>query len=1354
MHLQGRTKVLLTISLMIISSVITIQEEGSAGSRAPSNVMTDVHVNVTYPDGGLASGIYVKVHRDGYNFNWYRAESGYTNSSGQTRVYISSYNLGPCHLTVYNNSKSSFTSTEIYIWPDERPYFDIVLTPALPYANSISGRVLNRSSGLPTARPTSIGASGTDDTGLSFNVFSTTDTDGSFELMVPNSTGPISINVNVLNSSEKYLHHGADMFLEKGVDSYSLDIHLTPVVKVEIPVSLRFLHGSSGQPVRDIILNRYTGTRVDNDHAYTEEWPYTGTDGDGWMNLTLGHGEYILSSFYDLTIGAGSVLGFDIPLIVNTTPLEKDIEIPLPDEFREVTLQVKDSDGGAPLPGTGSDFSYRVVRDGLAVSISSSYLETNSTGQVTFGIIPDEKVEVQLSLPGYASRTHTILPGPASSPVFHQIEMMPSQSILPPRANISLLVKDEKSGIPLPDVSIFGEGTYNGESVSFYGITDRDGYYNGTIYAGTYEVKLTASIGEKEIDGFVVAGDRNTSIVVEIQRKYFEEPRSEVEFRLVDGSGSFLGSEPVRVYSLDLATSLDLISDLNGVVKANLRPGIYFLETPDHFPSSSIYRQHYIVPKWTAIEIEGGGSYGDIILYPATALEEINGFVRDRETGRVIPFQKVKASSYHFLPGEASRNEIIEEPYPDSEKVLLFQEVSGSGENGFYRFWGREMVEVECYVEGYFPYRETIDLSSRAVHHHDIIVERVPEISTWVNGTLVDGSGSPVSGTVKIFDGERRDYLIGRYDTEADGKFSIRTYTGDLLVEFYNLTLKGEIIIDVRSQGIDDLKLELIAMSGISGTVLNDKDELLTGIEVILLEMTGNTTVVGADFTDDMGKFLFQVEPGVYALSILGLEGFDDYRSDNIIATGWNDIDLMITLQNRTRAVELNGKVTGNGGMHDGIGIPDCEVILTGKTLEIMVTARTNSTGVFDFDSVPYNNYTITVKPPGEILELPEFYRSGYSVNTTEEFRLSEYRLEVSIQLKHVEYTPPGYFNIIGYSPEGLNISLDEPLRFWFSHPVDETTFMSAFSIWPDVGNLSFRFNRSGTALAIFHDPFEPNTAYNVEIGPLVLSKSGLLIKYDTGAFDWSFTTGNSGGRWGLYSSVITIGYERSWEVAVTGGPGQEVFIVIHGVGSFELEEIPVNDIHSLYHVLIDGEKFEWNTTYWFHYSDSEGGEDMAVDLSGFRHMPAEGSGPGEVWRISSSSVRILDNGDWKVSVAGNPGLDVYIVIPGVDSFLLAETTNGTYSITILASNFEGGKEYIYYFSDSPGGDDLAEEFGGSLVAKEIEANDDGDGEGRGILWILLLIIAVLLIAAALIMVFVAVRKKGEGEEIMDWGEE
>jgi len=112
---------------------------------------------------------------------------------------------------------------------------------------------------------------------------------------------------------------------------------------------------------------------------------------------------------------------------------------------------------------------------------------------------------------------------------------------------------------------------------------------------------------------------------------------------------------------------------------------------------------------------------------------------------------------------------------------------------------------------------------------------------------------------------------------------------------------------------------------------------------------------------------------------------------------------------------------------------------------------------------------------------------------------------------------------------------------------------------------------------------------------------------------------GGSGGgteNWTLQSASVTISGDGSWEVSCRGSPGQSVFIMIEGVGSFPLSEDPSHP--GDYSATIDSGKFKDDMTYPYHFSDREGGPVLAPDLSGSIHWKEpEGS-------VDGSSLWIL----------------------------------------------------------------------------------------------------------------------------------
>ncbi|MFO8050169.1 MAG: right-handed parallel beta-helix repeat-containing protein [Thermoplasmatota archaeon] len=130
-------------------------------------------------------------------------------------------------------------------------------------------------------------------------------------------------------------------------------------------------------------------------------------------------------------------------------------------------------------------------------------------------------------------------------------------------------------------------------------------------------------------------------------------------------------------------------------------------------------------------------------------------------------------------------------------------------------------------------------------------------------------------------------------------------------------------------------------------------------------------------------------------------------------------------------------------------------------------------------------------------------------------------------------------------------------------------------------------------------------------------------------------------------------------------------------------------------------------------------------------------------WTIEDSRVEVdPQTGDWNVSASGGEGQDVYIVIDGLGSYKLEETSPGEYSIIIPASEFEDGTEYDYHFSDTEGGDDMT---GGAHTGsvnqpvigdddvEDDDVEDDDEEKDDGIPgWIILLGIIILILVAVI----------------------
>jgi hypothetical protein len=201
------------------------------------------------------------------------------------------------------------------------------------------------------------------------------------------------------------------------------------------------------------------------------------------------------------------------------------------------------------------------------------------------------------------------------------------------------------------------------------------------------------------------------------------------------------------------------------------------------------------------------------------------------------------------------------------------------------------------------------------------------------------------------------------------------------------------------------------------------------------------------------------------------------------------------------------------------------------------------------------------------------------------------------------------------------------------------------------------------------------------------------------------------------------------------GRIGISVFVVVEGIGSYAGTEIAPGT----YTATIPGADLEYETTYSYHFSNASGGEDLSPSLGGTFTTPEE---PPVTWSISSATVKVDKDRNWEVTVLGGEGQQVYIVIDGIGSFLLNESSPGRYTATIDGSNFEWEEDYSYHFSPTEGGNAPAgfEIYSGSVStgSEPVQATNWG-----AIMGVTCLVLLFLMLMLSVILFFV-LRKKDE----------
>jgi hypothetical protein len=570
-----------------------------------------------------------------------------------------------------------------------------------------------------------------------------------------------------------------------------------------------------------------------------------------------------------------------------------------------------------------------------------------------------------------------------------------------------------------------------------------------------------------------------------------------------------------------------------------------------------------------------------VTIYQARPLYSVKGLVKDSNNGSAIPTIEVSANSSH---------------YPS---IPLFFETSGSDGNGFYRLWGRETVSIEVDDGRYYPYKRTMELSQDDVA--DIILERMPERSCYVNGSLVDTEGTPLSGSVLIVDPAHNGYGIGRENVNETGTFSIRTYPGSLKAVFGNASIWDNMNIDVPSDGISGLILVLAQTTFINGTVTDPIGDPVEGIELMLSGGSGTAVFDNVTTTTNAsGGFSFEVGRGEYRIDFAGSGEYGPVNVTGIECDGWTPQTVDIVLENLTEGY-VYGRVIGSGGPYDGIGIPSAMVFIwPSQDLYSFENLTADEDGLFSFVA-PFEigtAYILGANPP-TLLSGKEGVRSGYLWNDTGNMTLDRYRTEFNIEIPYHLVPDMVWANVTEYGPVGTGVLLNEPIRINFTHIMKFD--INDVTIEPSV--VLSGLELIGTGVVIKHANFQPDTIYTFTFPGNVYSTEGHPLWNHTG-ITWSFTTGST--YWELYSANVYSVDALELHVEARGQRNLTVFIVIEGVGSFQLEEGEPGG----YSTLVNESYFGWNRYYNYHFSDRAGGEDLSPLLSGGFRTPFGGKPP------------------------------------------------------------------------------------------------------------------------------------------------
>ena len=1331
-----------TVLAMLISTafMVFLTGETEGGPTKVSIEVSRLYVNVTYPDETPASDIHVYLHRWEY-FYYTGGLHEVTNSTGQAVFPVNYFNLGPCAVTIFNTSKIGYNMEKVYIHPGEEAYMDMVLTEHLPYNRTVTGTVYNRTTGSPV-NGAIVNLRAFDLDKRQVDLSQNTGPDGTFSFDVPYSDRYYYLSVS--HGVENFLYYENYFFTDPDSGEWVEDVYLTPETYDDTEVRLRFFDEYTLEPLGgEVEVSGYQSFR---DHCIHDPWFGTPLGPDGWGNTSVGEGEYMFHYLWERDQPVGMKLEADLYEMVNYTDVERELPLSVPRNLRNITLEVVDADDGDTISSGYAYYqSYDIDGKMLTTRVGSYNLNANSTGIIKFQIPADMEFNVTVRAYSYEDSYMAIPEGAVGVNESYTVYLTEEEGTSGPEmptGNISVRVVDSKNSHPLPSTYIRIAG---GEDLpDYYGSTDNHGYYNETVAAGTYpEITGSLSLGDGLLYNVTVEENQRTEVtLIIIGREFPEVNKVNFSFRMLDPEGVPLTDQIVQVGLSSHYTTMTMTTDSRGFINIYEEPGKVSVMI-DRFSSYPVYRSHYSVGDTVVLQVgEEGGFLGDITAYPTDPLTEVTGFVKDMETDEILPYTEVNTYSFVEVDDKNTRYS----PFYESEEnriELYEQDGIGSNLNGFYRIWGRDNIRINCQRSGYFPYEEVISSPGRGIDH-DILLEPLIDHTLWVNGTVVDQNGDPVNNTyVWLDDIDRNDHTANQTKVNQDGEFSFMTYPGDFRIEFTNFTLSGSEMITV-SDNIEDLNLRLIPYSDVSGSVHDYNGTPLGDINVTLMRYGTENVTIDWINTSAEGTFEFKVTRGDYFLRIGVTDEFNPYTGEVFNLTGWNDHHEMITLENRSVA-DVFGTISGLMGGSIST-IPDCSVHLIHGTDTLMETT-TDIDGSYGFELVEYGTgYRVKAIPPESLMPNEEVNKPGLLENTSEEFEVTGFGVNVDLQLEYISYGEVLFYNITDYSPKGDNVSLSVPIVIAFSAMVNGSQIEDAVSITPEIEGADFILYPmdGGSVLYIYHDGLIPNTTYHVEVSWILMSAEGRVLWNYTG-IEWEFTTGSEATAWNLSGPVdIDVGEDKTVNVKVLGNPGLSVvFYLVEDDFYYVMSE----DLPGEYTLTIDGFALEWGTSYSFFFTDRYDGIDKAPDLAGTFQTPEE---PGSDWWISSAEVYLDEDGNLQVQVEGNPGIDIYIVISGIGSFELDETSTGHYTAEIPSSNFMKGTEYYYYFSDSMDGEDMSPTYGGNFETEEEKEVDEPFLDGF-CLWCLVALFAIIVIIVIIFLVATFARKRGE--EDREWEE-
>ncbi|MCK5772691.1 MAG: Ig-like domain-containing protein, partial [Thermoplasmata archaeon] len=571
----------------------------------------------------------------------------------------------------------------------------------------------------------------------------------------------------------------------------------------------------------------------------------------------------------------------------------------------------------------------------------------------------------------------------------------------------------------------------------------------------------------------------------------------------------------------------------------------------------------------------------------------VNGTLRDQD--------------YRHIPGTVW---IYDRDHPGF--LVAEIQVNSSGEFSFYAYYGNFTA---TYNNATLQDEMDFQVDGSDQQFYLLLIPR-----SRISGTVLDLEGSLIGGVhvSLLWVGQAGDVCIDWMNTSVDGTFEFAYQEGVYRIvirrsELYNRYEGPEFHVDGWEEHNVEIVLENRTLGNISGRVYGEGGFFEDGVPWAVVTLHHGDMMVMSTQADRNGDFLlWNISDGYdYTLTVAPADahravegtrsGYLDNSTYNISMYGYGlHLDIYLPYQNHSTSDWLEFL------LWSPIWSPEYASVPLDEPIHIQFSMPVNRSTVVsavDIDPAPAD-MSYVWNAERTILRIdhdPFDPMTNYSVSVKNTI-LSE-----------------GRYPLLNYTGLEWNFTTGEKVSTWRIHTAEvelmgmnlsvEVTGkenISVYMVITNVGSFLLEEGSNGTySLLIPGHEFEYGTSYNYHFSSNVGGPD--LVHALSGTFRTPEDP-DPEPIWSLDSAEVEVLEGGTWNITAHGGENQSVYIVIEGVGSFLLVEGPVGT----YTLLMGAEGFKGGE-YPYHFSDEDGGVDLAPGLSGMRTIePADGGDDGD----------------------------------------------------------------------------------------------------------------------------------------------